>query len=1412
MDILDIRGQRCTDCYAAWFVSTGSYHNHLDWHFSNQCSTPYLTFDTGAVVNEENFGYYEHANPAFTCVSSQDSTTNYWVKQEFDCSSIGGCGGYGSCTANDVCTCDSGYTGTNCQSWKCYNVNNTDSTVCGGHGNCTNINTCQCSTGFTGSQCDTFTCNGIANNSATVCSGHGACINADNCDCADGFSGNNCEYTSCFGVSSSESTVCSGHGACLALDSCACNSSYSGQQCQYPLCDSIASNSSSVCNGHGQCIGVDTCDCTSGYSGSYCDELTCAGVPASNSLVCSGNGVCIGSNNCTCNDGFKGTYCETTIPVTGSSSSESIVSSTELSEHSTGESTVSVSYSQFPDFLSSSTFASQYSSEHNMGTISQFPTMQSSEIRLTTSSQNQIESTALRNSITSSDLFSSSISHQQDNSDSESVVESSNIISDISIHIKSNSISNQIFNRRSILQISLVIDGAEASEVTIEWRVFVSNTSEEPVQQISISTLIPVNSMIDPTKLTIPSEAMEKSSTYRFAVTVVVIKDQRVFNYSLDVKTSTPPPLPTWNISPSKGSAEDIFTIQIQKTSVRSIFEEQQTLFSVSYNDKNSNKLIALNQFSVNNILIGRLPSGFGESSELELQVFAKNSIDGDYSVTVRTIIVYKSRLEQVEKAVNEIETNSETFLAQCVTQSRNLNDIATGINQSEKVQAQEIVEKLLIKMQQSGILEQLPTMKQTFTDIVEMITRNSTLLSEKGRQQTLNIVNRIMDPTNSGSTLSVANILSNVADNDFSNSNTSQLFTQTMTTFVKGILSTKQINDQETNIETPNFQVIVKMDEKASIGNSLYNTTGGGIVVIPGLYELTVEILGVTIIHYQHNPYNFTSEPVDNPVIDVKFYDDDMLVPVHDLSEPLLLTVKKKQLNPCDAEESETKCVYWNVTNLAWQSDGCSLVNKSDVFVCACNHTTSFSAFILYEPCELINKNIVKNSIIWNAIYIVICVPLLIISLLLRNTQPLRSRFIAPVVGVAAILVDSIIQGEVRNALLLTDMNRSIINALSHVIMMTANPLSIIALTVFLWQQIRYLVHRQLYFFMAANTELKILPKLCRLVVSKIVYIVLVATVALFVLMFYGGFTGAVVKSPSSKFKNLTIARAISYYGMLLFVAVFIVFTLLIDIVTSIKKFQSIEEDLDNHSGQIVYIKSRLWKKVFNHITRDDPLYFRVDALLLLLMIIILCAYYSVSIVFLLNKNNIVLEIVTQILEIAFMLCKIAAFGGFVTLISLFRHTSKMRGGKQNDQVEQIILDTLSNPYGCKLLYQYCQWEFSCENVLLWKELEEARRSNLLCSCSERTTMINHLKSTYLQRNCEREVNVPAKIRRRVEEKSSKNDLKSSETEEMLIELYNVVMNNIADTWTRFTTTKEYHKYLAVKETKIELQSQFES
>ena len=180
------------------------------------------------------------------------------------------CSGHG--TFNDisqVCVCNHGHVGDDCQ-YLC-----ADNTTCGEHGTCDSRGLCQCDTGYVGDNCESQCTR------ETSCSGHGDCSRCGYCICDPCYSGPDC------------SIECSGAGECVA-GSCLCNNCSLGRLCE------------SECNQHGTCVtdkGDLHCECADYWNGDKCTERGCPGIEED----CSGHGICnTGSGQCFCSVGWFG--------------------------------------------------------------------------------------------------------------------------------------------------------------------------------------------------------------------------------------------------------------------------------------------------------------------------------------------------------------------------------------------------------------------------------------------------------------------------------------------------------------------------------------------------------------------------------------------------------------------------------------------------------------------------------------------------------------------------------------------------------------------------------------------------------------------------------------------------------------------------------------------------------------------------------------------------------------------------------------------------------------------------------------------------------------------------------------------------------------------------------------------------
>ncbi|EFC37003.1 predicted protein [Naegleria gruberi] len=258
------------------------------------------------------------------------------------------CSGRGSCGNNGICTCQLGFYGDECEKEGsnsniitntridlfCNGLNATDESVsnqiCSGNGKCIGTNTCSCELGYSGSDCEKISCYGLEMDHEYVCGGVGQCVSMNQCLCPHPYDGQECEQVKCLGKnmtlynSTDYSRVCLGRGNC-SQSGCECQLGFYGDACEMSTCFGLKQNDSLVCSGHGQCMDLDMCECYSSAQNGYwfgddcsvCDpfhsgdncksQLSC-----SNEMTCNNLGICSPDNSsCSCSsDVYVGSYCD----------------------------------------------------------------------------------------------------------------------------------------------------------------------------------------------------------------------------------------------------------------------------------------------------------------------------------------------------------------------------------------------------------------------------------------------------------------------------------------------------------------------------------------------------------------------------------------------------------------------------------------------------------------------------------------------------------------------------------------------------------------------------------------------------------------------------------------------------------------------------------------------------------------------------------------------------------------------------------------------------------------------------------------------------------------------------------------------------------------------------------------------
>jgi alpha-tubulin suppressor-like RCC1 family protein len=142
---------------------------------------------------------------------------------------------FGRCVAENQCECfNTGYIGDECETlvYTCYGK--TPDEACGykeGRGFCVRPDICECNDGWSGSECEVHICYGKSQ--SVACSyPNGTCIDANTCECKDYYTGTECEQVVCYNKTGED--ACNyPNGVCIAPNTCYCFG-HLGDECDYP--------------------------------------------------------------------------------------------------------------------------------------------------------------------------------------------------------------------------------------------------------------------------------------------------------------------------------------------------------------------------------------------------------------------------------------------------------------------------------------------------------------------------------------------------------------------------------------------------------------------------------------------------------------------------------------------------------------------------------------------------------------------------------------------------------------------------------------------------------------------------------------------------------------------------------------------------------------------------------------------------------------------------------------------------------------------------------------------------------------------------------------------------------------------------------------------------------------------------
>jgi hypothetical protein len=213
--------------------------------------------------------------------------------------------------------------------------------------------------------------------------------------------------------------------------------------------------------------------------------------------------------------------------------------------------------------------------------------------------------------------------------------------------------------------------------------------------------------------------------------------------------------------------------------------------------------------------------------------------------------------------------------------------------------------------------------------------------------------------------------------------------------------------------------------------------------------------------------------------------------------------------------------------------------------------------------------------------------------------------------------------------------------------------------------------------------------------------------------------------------------------------------------------------------------------KKCFKFWLNTDPFYFRIQHLLLF-PLTTFTTIVSVIRILSMTDTSVCTITVLGILDMTLYFIEefffILYFSGFVLAITYFKKFKSLIVTKKIIDIDAID-EIFSNEYKLDMFREFCDQEFSTENLLLYEAIKKFQSTNK----TMRKSIANEIYSKYLNGNLsELEANVPRSMTIKVK---SKLDLEFFEYD-LFNEILFVVKENLSDTYSRFIISEVSENY----------------
>ncbi|EFC38115.1 predicted protein [Naegleria gruberi] len=1392
------------------------------------------------------------------------------------------CSGHGSCPVPNNCTCQPGYYGYQCEAHQCYGTLFNNSNVCSTHGQCLSPNNCFCEAGYYGPECSEHDCFGVHKNSSNVCFKHGTCLSPNNCSCQEGYFSFDCSNHNCFGILFNDTNVCSSHGSCFVPDNCTCQPGYYGQTCELHNCFGTLFNESSVCSGKGQCVSPNYCSCVEGFTNKDCSvnispfqinitkyeevvylEFDNKTVSVEIQLI---DQVLSQSPNISYT--WSCVECDGQNVVFYVESNRLLINSTLTDVTQAGNYTfiANASIANIQPFQSRKSNLQQFKLvvkyELNEPTLGSFglPSV------LVSGTQDQTISTVI-NSITLNTTTiryflgcgkncSTLVSYEWKVSAgvfsykrSGSVLakyDNTNLLSfSPSVPIQASIPSNYL--NETVLFTFTVINSKQQN-ISSSVQIQIISSASPPTRVSNLVSVSPISGISMNDKFTIQVSEWVATSPELLPLKYAFgyydkskAESVRLTEYSLNTTFSSYLPYIRSESSSTKSrsileTTETISLVVFVKDALGNVETEASANVTVSpFNGTQEQYIEVVKSLSGESLLGASVDQTFTTSS-------ASSSL---VSALISNVVIDPKNPSSSLSSLETLTSNNETLTADTV--SLVINKVDSFVSNLTDIYLSELALYGYVKSSLSS------------ADISKTI------------QVISNCFSTSYDSEKTKSTASLVTVLIYYGTIPTVVSSTS---TDLPTSSYKSSLINITVSSFNVPTPTSNLQSVSDTESKVSM-----NLTS--VMSKYGTYSMTC---GATMIVYSKNTNydaSVSNMTLSSSVTDFKFMKKTDVLVLDNLDSPLILsfnaaTIPSSIISNSTVTNSTYHCKYWDEKLKMWSSYGCSLHRvSSNSIECACSHTTMFTTFLESKTTTFTVQlkdqvsSLYYAQISFGIIYLIAASAILIGLIVLRKSQPVSSRLLTPYVGLIALIVECTLIYIVQRSVLVDQLNSAnsqmwesgdaAANIIANIVMIIVNTLNLTAIFCYVMQVFRFQFMKLLYKKLSDNrtqAQSTTILKALKYATSQVLFYSLIGIFAAVNVVYWVIW---VILRRTGVLDSLqyTYIVSVSYTVCILTFGVIITAVAILDMILSSKKevdqkknrrravnFSQPTSTFSLDNAENINEKKKLNKNIlltaFHWFTSmDGPLYFRMEMFIYIISFILLILNQVIGLSSLsyrfeslaMFKLALTFDSISFIFEVLYVISYILVFGGYALIVALVykfrqRRTKKEEQKKQNDEImNQELYNTLESEEGYELFANFCEKEFSSENLFLFSDIKASTDVVSGENLGGLVFFADRIYQKYIKTGAEMEVNIPSKSRtafiqlyekcKKLDESNcelldlnslSKLGIENSMVKDCFELMMRQVVMNLGDTFSRFVFTPDYVNFKAVRDVQMQI------